>query len=386
MNYNLVCIFKVAPSGNKYYCIVEYDSTVTQFRRMVLSLDEVQAVLQRDGRYCDFSITDGVFRCNPEVVELNVTQKHVDEYRNDSTVYWDEESLYGLLASGIHGNFLILDSEPEPDQVFCGMDGIATFSSVRFSEGTMSIYVPMHEGNALHNKMIVKMEDGNLGFSPFYFAVPATECIPYQCIDVGKSISINSTIYRVALADKLKIYDSSAAIFDGVINYCAYKGRMLNDAIKTLRLCISSGDSGIVWSGGTGGYKSPFGVYFKSSYQPMNEQQRFELLNRAKTVSQESAEATPGYSIGGKYAVRLLRVAGGSSNDEESMLAKLYDFIGEMRNGEFWASMYLYRVRVRAYLERYAFPRSYLVGGCTREFTVINKQYKSNGFEQLNSF
>lgn len=376
MKYTLLCVLKKENTEEHYYYVAKSDRQFRDISSYAYRFEELKELLKEEEADCDFAITDGVFCCNPEIAEINVTQKSIDQCCSATECCWDNMSLYGLLADGVQDGYVIMDEQPEEGMCYKGMNGIAPMSNVNFSESTMSMYVPIRKDSTLHNKMLVILEDGALQFKPFYFAVPVGKKPQQDCTDCNIRITINQAEYCVYYAQCFSAYDNKVIFADGLINYCTYATKMRTEACKILKALLNTSDEKITWAGSFKSFDNNYGVFLKTSYRSMKSQTREFLLEHILKQDVDSVIASRDFSAGGKYVAIILKNVMQKAENHEQGIVQLYNMIHALQEDIFWPAMYVYRVRTRAYLEKHRFPKQYLVGGGTKEFTVATTLYK----------
>lgn len=247
-------------SSNKIYELVisTRDFSKIEIARVDLAGLEGYA---RGGYVKDFNIDNGILKSfDVPILPLN---EYVLKTKNElQTIYnvMKSNTLYSLLFDGLQNNFYFVDHVDEKD-VF------TPFSSIKFSNTTMSVYYPVINDNKLFNRKIVSMKNDMLTFSPIKVAVPKGIDFHYECVKE----EIDNYDYDVYTVEVISIYDTSFIPILPLINKAATLSIRLGTVVNIAKTFQSNlyeslgvENEKLEWIGGSGSNQSP-GVYFTNS-------------------------------------------------------------------------------------------------------------------------
>lgn len=394
MEINLRSIYEC--DSKLYYDVVEYDNTLVKMKNKILSVDELldeQKVASP--KRCDFCITDGILRCNPEISKLPIDRillrkaiSAADWYDNSP----GENSIYKLFLEGLVNNYLVMSDDESDWDKSCGA---VPFSDIKFSATTMTVYACIHSGDGIRNQMIVTHTDNVLEFKPMVIAVEGVKNSVSGCHDLKRSVIINNVEYSLWETDILTVYDE--VLFSaGLVNQACCESNILKSAIQVCSDFIGGltsylGNDAVEWIGGGGSFRSDYGVYFISSLQPLSKRIRdviedttLKEITTGKTA--EDVEKAVVKELGyfsmdnriSRFATRIFVSVATADGDVAQRLKTAFQLKRQLEVRKFWLDMYQYRVRVNSFLSEKSltpFNHPVLVGGNTKEYTKVKARY-----------
>lgn len=396
MEINLRFIYDIGKV--RMYDIIEYDDKLVEMTQKILDLDGLQIELKRvNPLKCDFKITDGILQCNSMIEPCPVEEPLLHKAMCSAQLVNgmpNKSSLYQLLIEGAENGYLIVNDEANLEHG----EGTAKFTDIRFSKNTMTVYARMYDSEGFYNRMLVTYSNGMLEFKPFIFATPKVLSCILGCTDLKKTVKINNVEYHLWKTGVLSVYDDSVVYAQGIVNQACcedivYGGAltMASDFISGLTEYLGYEDRKLQWSGGSGDYRSVYGVYFTSSCPKLGEQAR-EIIRRtvlnalSQGVSCEEARKIVANALDeincknrtSVFSANVFAVLAAKEGSVQEKLKCALETKNELQQRIFWRNLYLYRVRTYLLFQRInpvPFSRPALFGGNTTEYTNVKAAF-----------
>lgn len=381
------------------YHVAVVDEELLHVSHKVCTSEELENLTKTEK--CDFSFEHGILRCNSMLKISDITEDLFESLlrsEQSGNKGPDSSVVYSLFAMGIKEDFIILDGENETD--WCKNIGIAAFRNIQFSKTTMSVYARMCNGeDGIFNKMIITSDNGVLTFHPFKFGICCddnnTHVAISGCSNTGAVIKLHGRDYQVWETSLLNIYDANTEFSPAVVNQSMCDVQVMQtslDMVNDFIAGLSGTEETYQWAGGSSDYSGQRGVYLESSCKKLSRKHMnglksavLEALSEGKS-EEDVKEAGFTYLKNvnnfdrlGAYVTIILTQLALHPGDFNEKLTFAFNTKKQIQNRLFWLNMYLYRVRTKALLEQRtltSYGQPYLVGGNTREFTIVNSYSK----------
>ncbi|MEY8333069.1 hypothetical protein AALB53_08195 [Lachnospiraceae bacterium 47-T17] len=375
--------------------------------------DKLKDIYNNTDSVKDWCFEQGYLKCSTEIDEIPIS----DVVRDTEGMYLDcdvtTNSFYQFLHMGEQNNYLVVsDTVVKSDGAWSGTE-VTPFYQIHFSMTTMSCYARIFSEDGLKNKMLVTMEDGVLKMHPFYFAVPenSLDSIAQSITNWDKSCLDNKVIngesYRIFESGVLPIYENAMVLSKCLINKAMGARMRANDTVRGLKRFINSvfkalnddkeeSERRITWIGGNTDYKSHYGVYFKSSYRPLSNNDLDsviamcvrDVINTSSNF-QEARVKIENMKLAATTTYFMQVLAAGllaDGVDPDFPIAGVIKMKDINEKNLFYADLFLYKTRIYMYLTKSrfigkgSFGSRTLFGGCEKDVTMIEEDF----YEQPN--
>lgn len=345
----------------------------TKFKTLALlrtGLENLQ-VLYGSSLITDFEFQDNYLVCNPNVrraISNTIVYDTVDKLQVDSTDYY---TIYSLLTEGYENGFVILDKRVVECRGNWDGTSVSPFSSIGFSESTMTVYVNMYNEDGMYRNILISMNDGVLQLHPFYFGVPSSYTFSQTGCEFVKQMMINGELYSIYSVDIFLIYDSNVLTSYSLINKAVNLSYRYKQSLLALKdfseiywelLEMPEDDSSkISWVGGSKSYESYYGISFKSTCRKLSADSRREIVNNAVKKSIElkcNLDAIKAFveschmtSLNKHIFMRIALIFVTDAKYQDSKLLQIFSSIKHSDETMlFYYGLFLYRVRSYLYL------------------------------------
>lgn len=375
--------------GDTYYSVVECDNRFIDMKTKLLTAEEL-AVESAGCNRCDFKIEDGVLKYNPMLRVITMDDQLFQKlrYGTNETNGPSDGTLYNLLVRGVNERYVFLDGDLEHG--WCNGQGVAYFSSIKFSHSTMSVYVPLVQSAGCYNKMIVQPEDSTLKFIPFKFGVANAETYIPGCHSLNRQVMVNNESYWLWETDELSVYDGETWVLAGLINQCEADSVVYSSCLVAIQDHLDSltQSEPLSWAGSEASYASAFGVYFTSSCKKLSTSVRQKIENSIYATlmaggSEDDAikktcamlRETKNLTRTAVYTTHVLTRVAAQATELSKAFEAGWSAKEQLKSLIFWCNLYTYRVRTLVYLVKYDLSQQPLTGGNTVEFTSARSYF-----------
>lgn len=325
----------------------------------------------------DFNLDEDYLVCDP----------HVPMVQGESIIDTDavfgeecEKNLFSFLIEGARNRYVVLDDSVIEGEEIAGY-GMTYFHNIRFSKSTMSIYVPMYNGDGIYNKIICAEEQGRLLMRQFYFGVVSGDECNYG--DFVTKKLINNIEYDIYKIEFLPVFSNLGKIISApIINTAIHMGTRLRFCIDTLSELMHSlydvSEDKVQWVGGSNSYTSSYTIQFESTLPKITKRLAHDILN-AILCGEEPFYADD------ERVVFLSAIVGTLERDEEGdpTLNALSSMIATLKSLSIAPEAYIMLVRYYLFCSHKLISESVgngggvtiLHGGISKEGTIVKEGY-----------
>lgn len=345
----------------------------------------------------DFAIENNFLKCDnvPRVIFTSDDAKCMNQIiQND-----DDYLLLDFVEFGAENGFFIIDRTIEPAKGYVG-GALTAFSNIEVSQSTMTMYAKIVNDNQLHNEMLVIMTDGQLEISNFHFIKPKAVEFPAwfqpEYVTYLGNATVNNEEYEWYKLNHMPLYSNnfvraSALINKGMALHVKYKNLIETLALYKGVLNDAQGynisQEPITWAGGTTSYKTPYGVYLKSSMEMWSNKQKSDCVNFYSSLIESCSDCneisnkieTEVSDAVTRLVLHTIHNITLSDSDMTTVIMNCIQTIQSCKVDLLKIDLFLYRIRICSYVNNIRLAPKYnpiLVGSDEVAFTKVNSVFE----------
>lgn len=355
-----------------YYEADVSDSLLIKTGTLIKTLKEWKDFLDANSIIADFSFDEQYLKCNSNVPRYPIASMPTFRDR-DTSIITRDNTFYYFLCNGIVNEYILCtDNLIELETNYYSGTEITSFSSIRFSKSTMTMYAMLIGNEGMYNKTIIHLDNVDLVINGFTYGIPVSVENPISIGKYVKNMYINNNEYRLYVVnpeDVQLMYDIYFS--ENLISLSVVLSQGMRDIVDVLKMYYLNTYEVFVgsseqkeWCGGSRDWSSKYGVYVDSSLKPL---QKYQIENVCEHLYTLENSFTQHHSVnklleevsGMDYALRyrkilknLVPIVFNDNGSKDDFLTFLHSSLSEFNSVLCIYNLYLYCIRINAYLQK----------------------------------